>query len=71
MDLVYGAQPTPFLRAAARAHRRTLDGSGMLLHQGALAFESWTGLAAPLAAMERALADAGLALPPPRADRTR
>lgn len=62
MDLVYGAQPTPFLRAAARGRRRTLDGSGMLLHQGALAFETWTGQAAPLDAMRRALGDAGLPL---------
>jgi shikimate dehydrogenase len=62
MDLVYGAQPTPFLRAAARARRRTLDGSDMLLHQGALAFEAWTGRPAPLPAMRRALARAGLAV---------
>jgi len=62
MDLVYGHQPTPFLRAAARGRRRTIDGSGMLLHQGALAFEAWTGRPAPLDAMRRALADAGLPL---------
>ena len=62
MDLVYGPQPTPFLRAAARGRRRTIDGSGMLLHQGALAFEAWTGRPAPLDAMRRALADAGLPL---------
>lgn len=60
MDLVYGAQPTPFQRAAARGRRRTMDGSAMLLHQGALAFEIWTGRAAPLDAMRRALAAAGL-----------
>jgi shikimate dehydrogenase len=60
MDLVYGPQPTPFLRAAARARRRTTDGSMMLLYQGALAFEAWTGLPAPLDAMRGALADAGL-----------
>jgi shikimate dehydrogenase len=60
MDLVYGPQPTPFLRAAARGRRRTIDGSGMLLHQGALAFEAWTGRPAPLDAMRRALGDAGL-----------
>jgi shikimate dehydrogenase len=60
MDLVYGTQPTPFLRAAARARRRTLDGSTMLLHQGALAFETWTGRPAPLDAMRRALVLAGL-----------
>ena len=60
MDLVYGPQPTPFLRAAARGRRRTIDGSGMLLHQGALAFEAWTGRPAPLDAMRRALGAAGL-----------
>jgi shikimate 5-dehydrogenase len=31
----------------------------MLLGQGALAFSLWTGLAAPVSAMERALATAG------------
>jgi shikimate dehydrogenase len=62
VDLVYGTRPTPFLTAAARAGRRTLDGAAMLLHQGALAFETWTGRPAPRAAMARALRDAGLAL---------
>ena len=60
MDLVYGAQPTPFLRAAARGRRRTIDGSTMLLYQGALAFAAWTGRPAPLEAMRHALASAGL-----------
>src|SRR5262245_15077988 len=49
VDLVYGSRPTPFLVRAARAGHRTLDGSAMLLHQGALAFESWTGRRAPRA----------------------
>lgn len=62
VDLVYGARPTPFLAGATRAGRRTLDGSMMLLHQGALAFEAWTGRRAPRAAMARALANAGLPL---------
>ena len=48
-----------------RARRRTLDGSGMLLHQGALAFEAWTGRRAPRRAMARALRAAGLALTEP------
>ena len=47
--------PHPFLAAAARAGRPTLDGSGMLLHQGALAFEWWTGRRAPLSVMAAAL----------------
>lgn len=62
VDLVYGDRPTPFLAAAARAGRPTLDGTGMLLHQGALAWEAWNRRPAPLGAMARALADAGLAL---------
>jgi shikimate dehydrogenase len=63
VDLVYGPAPSPFLVAAARARRPTLDGAGMLLHQGALAFEWWTGRRAPLHAMVLALRSAGLALP--------
>lgn len=69
-DLVYAARPTPFLAAARRAGRATLDGRGMLLHQGALAFERWLGVPAPRAAMARALAAAGLPLTQPRAART-
>src|SRR5262249_14390821 len=61
VDLLYGARPTSLLAPAARAGRPTLDGAGMLLHQGALAFEAWTGRTAPRAAMARALARAGLA----------
>jgi shikimate dehydrogenase len=57
VDLVYAR--TPFLAAAGRAGRPTLDGTGMLLHQGALAFEWWTGRRAPLAAMAAALRPAG------------
>ena len=68
VDLVYGH--TPWLAAAARAGRTTLDGAGMLLHQGALAFEAWTGRRAPLAAMTLALRQAGLVLPRPTAVRT-
>jgi len=63
VDLVYGAVPSPFLRAAARAGRPTLDGAAMLLHQGALAFEAWTERRAPRAAMALALRTAGLTLP--------
>jgi shikimate dehydrogenase len=62
VDLVYGSRPTPFLVAAARAGRPTLDGSAMLLHQGALSFEAWTGRPAPRAAMARALVASGLPL---------
>ena len=54
-DLVYGPQPTTFLQRAHHAQRTTLDGRRMLLHQGALAFELWTGHTAPLRVMSSAL----------------
>ncbi|HVO24979.1 MAG TPA: shikimate dehydrogenase [Candidatus Margulisiibacteriota bacterium] len=54
VDLIYGRR-TDFLAHAARSRRRTLDGSGMLVHQGAAAFTLWTGRAAPVAAMRAAL----------------
>ncbi|MGH7893340.1 MAG: shikimate dehydrogenase [Candidatus Binatia bacterium] len=67
MDLVYRPEPTPFLKAATRARRPAVDGTAMLLHQGALAFEAWTGTAAPLDAMRRALGQAGLTIADTRA----
>jgi len=44
------------LDAAARRRLRTLDGRGMLVHQGARAFQLWTGRPAPLDVMAAALA---------------
>jgi len=71
VDLVYGAR-TPFLAAASRARRPTLDGMPMLLHQGALAFEAWTGRRAPVPAMARALGSVVLTQPrTPRSVRAR
>ncbi len=54
-DLVYRAEPTPWLRAAAERGARTVDGLGMLLHQGAAAFAQWTGVDPPLDAMREGL----------------
>ena len=54
-DLVYKPLQTTVMRAAAARGLRTVDGLGMLLHQGALAFTRWTGHAAPLEVMRRAL----------------
>ena len=47
-DIVYRPLQTPLLRAAQAQGARTVDGLGMLLHQGAKAFEIWTGRAFPL-----------------------
>lgn len=57
LDLSYASTPTPFLGLGGATTRR-LDGATMLLHQGAAAFERWTGAAAPLEVMREALADA-------------
>ena len=54
-DLVYKPLRTAVLQRADALGLRTVDGLGMLLHQGALAFELWTGQAAPLAVMRKAL----------------
>lgn len=54
-DLVYKPLQTSVLRAAHELGLRTVDGLGMLLHQGALAFEAWTGQQAPLQVMREAL----------------
>ena len=51
MDLVYKPRETAVLARAKAAGVRTVDGLGMLLHQGALAFELWTHLHAPLPVM--------------------
>ncbi|MGE4564597.1 MAG: shikimate dehydrogenase [Victivallaceae bacterium] len=52
-DTIY--RPTPFLAEARRRHWRAADGRWMLLHQGARSLELWTGRAAPVEAMRRAL----------------
>jgi shikimate dehydrogenase len=54
-DLVYTARVTPTMRAAQAAGADTLNGSGMLVYQGAAAFKIWTGLDADAAAMRTAL----------------
>jgi shikimate dehydrogenase len=54
-DLVYAPRDTLLLREARAHGARTLDGLAMLLHQGALAFELWTGIPAPVGAMRAAL----------------
>jgi len=57
--LVYHRRTVLLERAAALGHS-TVDGRGMLLHQGARAFAIWTGALPPIQAMARAL-DASIA----------
>jgi shikimate dehydrogenase len=54
-DLVYTARVTPTMRAAQSAGADALNGIGMLMHQGAEAFNIWTGLKADTRAMRAAL----------------
>jgi shikimate dehydrogenase len=58
-DVVYRPGGTPWLAAAAARGARTVDGLGMLLHQGAAAFAQWTGREPPLDAMRAALPGEG------------
>jgi shikimate dehydrogenase len=53
-DLVYHPVVTPLLEGAAAQGAAVLDGVGMLVRQGAVAFERWTGRPAPVEAMNRA-----------------
>lgn len=53
-DIVYQPLRTKLLREARRAGGKTIDGLGMLVHQGALAFEIWTGKRAPIKIMKAA-----------------
>ena len=55
IDLVYTDAPTSLLVAAQGAGARTLDGLEILLAQGALSLELWTGRPAPLDVMRRAI----------------
>jgi shikimate dehydrogenase len=50
-DLVYHPVSTPLLRAAAARGAGVLDGVGMLVRQGAVAFKLWTAQPAPVAVM--------------------
>ena len=59
-DLAYGT--SPFLSVAAERGLRTADGLGMLVEQGALSLEWWTGESAPREVMRAAL-DQGPAKP--------
>jgi shikimate dehydrogenase len=54
-DLIYRPAETALLKSAKAAGCQTANGLGMLLHQGAKAFEIWTGKPAPVAVMRRAL----------------
>ncbi len=51
VDIVYAPEKTPLLTDAMKRGLPTLGGLPMLIYQGALAFELWTGLVAPVEVM--------------------
>jgi shikimate dehydrogenase len=61
LDLVYRRGDTAWVRAARAAGHVAADGLGMLLEQGALAFERWFGIPAPRAVMAGAIGYRGVA----------
>lgn len=54
-DVIPNPPDTPFLRAARAAGATALDGLGMLVYQGAIAFRMWTEHDAPVPVMRAAL----------------
>jgi shikimate dehydrogenase len=54
-DLIYMYPQTAFLGTAKAAGAQAANGLGMLLHQGAKAFEIWTGIKPNIEAMRSAL----------------
>lgn len=66
-SLVYHRRPALLDHAGARG-LRTMDGAGMLVHQGARAFALWTGSEPPVDAMEAAMQAAMRAARPDGAD---
>jgi len=53
-DLVYNPLETPLLRQARESGARAIGGLGMLVKQGALSFEMWSGEVAPIEVMRSA-----------------
>lgn len=57
-DLIYNPLKTRFLAEAERRGAVIHGGLGMFIYQGAYAFEYWTGLPAPVAAMRETVLEA-------------
>jgi shikimate dehydrogenase len=57
-DLIYNPRQTKLLKLAQEKGARVSNGLGMLLYQGMLAFEIWTGQKPPKEIMQKALEEA-------------
>jgi len=58
VDLVYGTEPTELVAAGSRRGARIVDGREILVRQGAISFQIWTGLEPPLQTMREAIEEA-------------
>jgi shikimate dehydrogenase len=58
-NVAYGHNDSSFLQDAKKRGARVANGLSMLLYQGGLAFELWTGRKAPLEVMRKALWQGG------------
>ncbi|MBG0786803.1 MAG: shikimate dehydrogenase, partial [Anaerolineaceae bacterium] len=47
-DIVYNPQMTKFLTRAKTEGHKAISGLGMLVYQGAICFEAWTGVKPPV-----------------------
>ncbi|MDI6736060.1 MAG: shikimate dehydrogenase [bacterium] len=56
-DIIYNPGQTHLLKAAKEKGCLTQNGLGMLIHQGALSFELWTGEKAPIEVMRQAIVE--------------
>lgn len=54
-DLIYNPEQTKFLKLAKHLGAKTQNGFGMLLYQGVIAFEIFTGRKAPVQIMRKTL----------------
>lgn len=57
VDIIFNPSETPFLCEARLQGCKTMNGLGMLLYQGVLAWEFWLGGRAPVEAMAAALSE--------------
>lgn len=55
VDIIYNPAKTRFLREAEKRGAEIMNGIGMLLYQGVLSFQSWTGEEAPVNIMKEVL----------------
>ncbi len=55
VDIIYVPLETPFLRAARKRGNPTINGLGMLLHQGRPAWRAWFGIEPVVTAELRAV----------------